>query len=254
MSAPDAGPVLITDKERVRRLVSLPEVRPERLSRLHEARVAVVGVGGLGSAAAQYLAAQGIGHLTLIDGDVVEAHNLGRQVLFSPPDIGNPKAEVAAQALKKLAPELSVAADTKFLTADRLARLEGHDLVIDGLDHASTRVIINQWAVSRRTPVIFGGAVGYEGQVFPAIPGGPCFSCLWPSLEGADEDCVTGGILGPLVGAIGALQAAEAVKWIVGVGSKEGVLWSFDLLQGRLRSVAVPKNPACPVCSEEMTQ
>ncbi|WP_338055238.1 ThiF family adenylyltransferase [Sulfobacillus harzensis] len=252
MSAPSAGPALITDKERVRRLVALPEVRPERLSKLHAARVAVVGVGGLGSAAAQYLAAQGVGHLTLIDGDVVDAHNLGRQVLFSPSDIGSSKAAVAAQALKRLAPELSITVDTKFLSADRVDGLRGHDLVIDGLDHASTRVLINEWAVSRHIPVIFGGAVGYEGQVFPVIPGGPCLSCLWPSLEGADEDCVTGGILGPLVGTVGALQAAEAVKWLIGVGSKPGTLWSFDLMQSRLRTVTVPKNPACPVCGEGM--
>lgn len=252
MSAFNPGAV-ITDKERVRRLVALPEVRPERLGRLHEARVAVVGVGGLGSAAAQYLAAQGIGHLTLIDGDVVDAHNLGRQVLFSPQDIGQPKAKVAAQALKRLVPDLSLRVDYAFLREESVTCLEGHDVVMDGLDHALTRQVINRWAVARQVPVIFGGAVGYEGQVFPVMPGGPCLSCLWPSLEGADEDCVTGGILGPLVGAIGALQAAEAVKWLIGVGPRSGVLWTFDLLLGRMRSAQVPKNPTCPVCGKGVT-
>ncbi len=249
MSAPNGIVPLITDKERVRRLVALPGVREERLARLQEARVAIVGVGGLGNASAPYLAAQGVGHLTLIDGDRVEPANLGRQVLFGPSDIGRFKVEAAASALHRLAPDLEVRAVPRFLTPDDGADLlASHDLVLDGLDSAAPRQWLNQWAIRTGVPVVFAGAVGYEAQVFVVQGKSPCFACLWPSLEGADQDCATAGILGPLVGVVGALQAAEAIKLLLGLTGPPGALWTFDLYRGRARVVMIPTHSSCPVC------
>ncbi|MCY0879573.1 MAG: HesA/MoeB/ThiF family protein [Firmicutes bacterium] len=240
---------LITDKERVRRLAALPHVRSGRLERLGQARVAIVGLGGLGNASAQYLAVQGVGHLTLIDGDVVDEANLGRQVLFSPEMVGRPKVDAARETLKRLQPRLSVSAVPEFLTADNLSDLlAGHDVVVDGLDQAAPRLWINRWARRQGVPVVFAGAIGYEGQVFPSYPDGPCFACLWGEAAGADENCVTSGILGPLVGIVGALQAAEVIKFLIGAPIQPGTLWLVDLLSSRWRTVTVHSHPQCPVC------
>lgn len=241
---------LITDKERVRRLVALPGVKPERLTRIRAARVAIVGVGGLGNASAQYLAAQGVGHLTLIDGDVVDAGNLGRQVLFGPNAIGRFKVEAAADTLRRMAPDIDIRPVAVSLTGDNGAGLvAGHDLVIDGLDATTPRQWLNRWSIAHQVPVIFGGAVGYEAQLFPVFGQAPCLSCLWPSLQGAELECATRGILGPLVGMVGALQAAEAIKYLIGLNPRPGKLWTFDAFQGRSRTVVVPPNPLCPVCA-----
>lgn len=247
---------LITDKERVRRLVALPDVRSERLARLRSARVAIVGVGGLGNAAAQYLAAQGIAHLTLIDGDTVDGGNLGRQILFGPEDVGHLKVEAAAHSLRRLAPDLQIRSVPLFLTAENGPSLvDSHDLILDGLDTAPPRQWLNRWAIAHKVPVIFAGAVGYEAQVFPVYGQAPCLSCLWPSFEGPELDCATSGILGPLVGMVGALQAALAIKHVIGLEKRAGILWTFDLFQARARTIALTPNPQCPVCGvsrEEM--
>ena len=249
MSDPSTELPLITDKERVRRLLALPGVRPDRLDRLRSARVAIVGIGGLGNASAQYLAAQGVGHLTLIDGDRVDASNLGRQVLFGPADIGSFKVTAASKALLRLAPNCEVNALPVYLAEHNGASLIGsHDLILDGLDSALPRQWINQWALTNGVPVIFAGAVGYEAQVLGVYGKPPCLSCLWPSLDGVDVDCVTNGILGPLVGMIGSLQAAQAINHLIGLADRPGTLWTFDLFQGRSRVVSVPPNPSCPVC------
>lgn len=241
---------LITDKERVRRLVALPGVRVERLARLRSARVAIVGVGGLGNTSAQYLAAQGVGHLTLIDGDTVDAGNLGRQILFGPDDVGQLKVEAAARSLHRLAPDLEIQSVPEYLTEESSPTLlESHDLILDGLDATSARQWINRWAMAHKVPVIFAGAIGYEAQVFPVYGQAPCLSCLWPSLEGADFDCATSGILGPLVGMVGALQAAAAIQYLIGLEEqRHGTLWTFDLFQARARTITLSPNPLCPVC------
>ncbi len=249
MSDPSTHLPVITDKERVRRLLALPGTRPNRLARLHTARVAIVGMGGLGNASAQYLAAQGIGHLTLIDGDRVDATNLGRQVLFGPSDIGTLKIEAAFKALSRIAPKLEVDTIADYFTEHNGASLiASHDIIIDGLDSAAARHWINRAALNKGVPVIFAGAVGYEAQVFAVYGKPPCLSCLWPTMTDADGDCVTHGILGPLVGMVGSLQAAEAIKHLIGFADKPGSLWTFDLFQGRTRVVSVPPNPLCPVC------
>lgn len=240
---------MITDKERVRRLLALPGVRPDSLPRLCAARVAIVGIGGLGNASAQYLAAQGIGHLTLIDGDRVDVANLGRQVLFGPGDVGSLKVAAAAKALRRIAPDLEIDPVADYLTEHNGAALiASHDVILDGLDTTVPRQWLNRWALRMGIPVIFAGAVGYEAQVLGVYGKPPCLSCLWPSIEDAEEDCITHGILGPLVGMVGALQAAEAIKHLIGLADRPGTLWTFDLFQGRSRVVSVPSNPLCLVC------
>ncbi len=250
MSHPKQRVPLITDKERVRRLVALPGVRPERSTRIRSARIAVVGVGGLGNAAAQYLAAQGVGHLTLIDGDTVDQANLGRQILFGPEDIGHLKVEAAACSLHRLAPDLQIQSIPTYLTEENGPSLvDSHDLILDGLDATLPRQWLNRWGIAHQVPVIFAGAVGYEAQVFPVYGHAPCLSCLWPSLDGADLDCATSGILGPLVGMVGALQAALAIQYLIGLEEPRGTLWTFDLFQARARTLTLSPNPQCTVCS-----
>ncbi|MBX5466051.1 MAG: HesA/MoeB/ThiF family protein [Firmicutes bacterium] len=241
----------MADKERVRRLLALPGVRPHSLERLLAARVAVVGMGGLGCAAALYLAGQGVGHLTLIDPDRVAAHNLGRQVLYAPEDVGRLKVEAAGSALRRLRPELSLSLWPHALgpeNADFL--LAGHDLVLDGLDQGVPRDLLNRWAVAHGVPVVFAGAIGYEAQVLVVAGGQPCLFCLFGSVADAAQDCAVEGVLGPVVGMAGMVQAQEALKLLLGVGRPLiGRLWTWDAYAGRTRILAVPPRPDCPVCA-----
>jgi adenylyltransferase/sulfurtransferase len=170
-------------------------------------------------------------------------------VLFSPDAVGRLKVEAAKEALTQLAPRISVRTVPEFLTLQNLPDLLlGHDVVVDGLDQAAPRVWINRWARRQGVPVVFAGAIGYEGQVVAVYPEGPCFACLWGEAAGADENCVTGGILGPLVGIVGALQASEVIKYLIGAPVQLGTLWLVDLLNSRWRTVTVHPNPLCPVC------
>lgn len=240
---------LMTDKERVKRLVSLPGIKSHRLQRLQSARVAIVGVGGLGNASAQYLAAQGVGHLTLIDGDTVDSGNLGRQVLFAPNDVGCLKVEAAANAIRRFVPQIQIQTIPNYLNSENgPSLLASHDLILDGLDVLAMRQWLNRWAITNRIPVIFAGAIGYEAQVLPVYGQGPCFTCLWPHSEGQDLDCATSGILGPLVGMVGALQAAIALQYLMGLEMRHGILWTFDVFQAHARTLEIPLNPQCPVC------
>lgn len=248
MSAPFA---LIRDAERVRRLAALPDVRPAALGRLRSATAAVVGVGGLGSAAAPYLAAAGVGRLRLIDPDTVHQTDLGRQILYDPKDVGTLKVEAARAHLQAQAPETVVEALAERLDEDSATRLlDGVDVVLDGLDDGVPRDWLNRFAVATGVPVVFGGALGYEGQVLVVAPGGPCLACLFGSVAGAAADCARVGVLGPLVGLVGALQAAEAMKILMQIGRPlAGRLFQIDLYSGDTRVIRFPARPDCPVCS-----
>lgn len=239
------------DKERVRRLVALPEVRAESVERLQAARVAIVGMGGLGNPCALYLAAQGIGHLTLIDPDVVEAHNLGRQILYGPQDVGRAKVDAARDSLVRVQPHAAVRVFADTLAADNIERLLfGHDIVLDGLDSGATREVLNAWAVASSTPVLFAGAIGYEAQVFGVREGGPCLSCLWGSVADRGQDCAQEGILGPVAGMAGMIQAQETLKFLLGVGTQVwGKLWTYDGYRLQSRTLTVPQRGDCAVCA-----
>lgn len=241
---------VITDKERVRRLLALPGVKPERVNRLRDARVAVVGMGGLGNPASQYLVAQGVGHLTLIDPDVVAAHNLSRQLLFSLGDVGRLKVEAARDALIRIAPSCHIDLYPEALNENNAASvLAGADVVVDGLDQGAPREILNRYSVHTKVPVFFGGGIGYEAQVFGVQGGRPCLYCLFGSVALVAEECAVAGVLGPVVGMAGLVQAQEVLKWLLGVGEPLlGRLWTFDAYSGRTRILTIPARPDCPVC------
>jgi len=244
------APWAFSDKERVRRLTALPGVRRDSLARLQAARVALVGVGGLGNASAPYLVAQGVGHLTLIDGDTVAAHNLGRQILFSPQDVGRPKVEAAQAALRRLRPEVDLTLLPYSLDEHNWAEvLAAHDVVLDGLDQGPPRDLLNRWAVATGKPVVFAGAVGYEAQVFVVQGGQPCLHCLFGSVAELAEDCAVTGVLGPVVGMAGLVQAQETLKLLLSVGRPlVGRLWAWDAYAGTTRILDIPARPDCPVC------
>jgi molybdopterin/thiamine biosynthesis adenylyltransferase len=242
---------VIRDPDRVRRLLALPHVRPKAMAALEGARVALVGMGGLGSGAAPYLAAAGVGTLRLIDPEEVAPTDLGRQILYTPEDIGVPKVEAAATRLRAMNPAIRVEARREALAAANAdTLLASCDVVLDGLDAGAPREVLNRHAVERGVPVVFGGALGYEAQVMVVAGGGrPCLTCFFGDLEHAEGDCATQGVLGPLVGMVGALQAQEALKLLMGVGTPlVGRLWLYDAYSGETRIIAVPARPDCPVC------
>lgn len=247
----DSGFPVVRDVDRVRRLVALPDVRPAMLDKLAGATVAMVGMGGLGCASAPYLAAAGVGRLVLIDPGRVAPTDLGRQILYGAADVGALKVDAAAARLRAQSPGLSIVRHAVALgldSADTL--LGGATVVVDGLDDGRMRDVLNAWAVRGGAPVVFGGALGYEGQVTVVPPGGrPCLACLFGSVADAPAECSVAGVLGPLVGVVGSLQAGEALKWILGVGQAlTGRLWLVDLFTGAARVVPVPVRATCPVC------
>lgn len=242
---------VIADADRVRRLLALPDVRPKALERLRQATVVLVGMGGLGTASAPYLAAAGVGKLVLIDPETVSGTDLGRQILYGPMDVGHPKVEVAARALSRQNPGLAIEVHQQALDATHIEVLLGQaSIVLDGLDVGPPRDLLNQFAVSQGVPVVFAGALGYEGQVM-LVPGGgrPCLACLFGSVSDAPGECSREGVLGPLVGMVGAVEAQEALKWVMRTGTPlAGRLWSYDAFTGATRIVTIPANPTCPVC------
>jgi molybdopterin/thiamine biosynthesis adenylyltransferase len=251
MSEP-AGPYpIVRDADRIRRLVALPGLKPATAERLAQATVAIVGVGGLGSIVAPYLAACGVGRIRLIDPDVVSATDLGRQILYTPADIGQSKVTVLERRLVAQNPAVTVDPVAEALTAENVARLlEGATIVVDGLDTGPPRDVLNRWAVATGVPVVFGGALGYEGQVL-VVRGrdGPCLACVFGPVADAPGDCAVAGVLGPLVGIVGSVQAAEVVKLVLGVGTPLiGRLWQWDAYAGVTRILAIPSRPDCPVC------
>lgn len=245
------GSISVTsDTERFRRLIALPDVRPNLVAKLASSRVAVIGAGGLGSASALYLAAAGVGMLKLIDPDIVALHNLGRQILFTPEDVGQSKVSVAGQVLSRQNPALQVITMPVALEEENIAELlTDVDIVLDGVDNGKTRDVLNKWCIRNKKPIIFAGAIGYEAQVFGMNGLAPCLACLFGSVADADENCATSGILGPVVGMAGMVQAQEALKFILGVGHPLwGRLWTYDAFSGTTRILNIRPRATCEVC------
>ena len=244
-----------TDSELLRysRHILLPQLDVEGQLAITNASVLVVGVGGLGSAAAQYLAASGIGQLVLADHDTVELSNLQRQVIHNEQSLGLAKVESAARAIRLLNPEVEVEALAVLLQEPELgAAVAGVDLVLDCCDNFDTRKAVNQACYTHGKPLVSGAAIRLEGQlaVFDfRHPQSPCYQCLYDVAGGEAMTCAQSGVLSPLVGVIGASQALEALKLIAGFGETlVGRLQLYDAAYGSWRELKLRRDPGCSVC------
>ncbi|HKK04673.1 MAG TPA: molybdopterin-synthase adenylyltransferase MoeB [Gammaproteobacteria bacterium] len=248
-------PDAVLDDERLLRYsrqIMLPQVDAEGQERLLTSRALVLGVGGLGSPVVMYLAAAGVGHLTLVDYDAVELSNLQRQVVHRSADLGRPKVESARDTLASLNPDVKVNTVAARLEGDALAaQVADADVVIDASDNFATRFALNDACVAARKPLVSGAAIRMEGQisVFRPDRGGPCYRCLYRDEGGIEETCSENGILAPVVGVIGSLQAVEAIKVLLDIGEPlDGRLLLFDALAMEWRTLKLKKDPECPVC------
>ena len=246
-------------RERYSRHLLLPEVGDKGQWKLLQSRVLLLGAGGLGSPAALYLAAAGVGHLGIIDGDTVDASNLQRQVLHGLDRVGQPKVESAAKTLRNLNPDLEVIPFRERLTRENIDRVfdQGWDVVVDGLDNFATRYLVNDASVWKGIPVVHGSIFRFEGQVTTLWPGrGPCYRCLYPEPPPAHlaPSCAEAGVLGVLPGIIGTLQATEAIKILLDKGDLlTGRLLAYDSLRMQFRTLKSRRDPQCAVCGEAPT-
>lgn len=231
----------------------LPEVDLDGQEKLLAAHALIIGLGGLGSPVAMYLAAAGVGTLTLVDFDFVEPSNLQRQIAHASSRIGMNKAASAAQLVREINPEVHIHTITQMADADTLAALVAEaDVVLDCCDNFATRFAINRACVNAAVPLVSGAAIRLEGQVSvfdSRLPHGPCYRCLYD--EGDDDaSCAANGVLAPMVGVVGSLQALEAIKVIVGFGETlAGRVLLFDGRLSQWRELRLARDPACPVCS-----
>jgi adenylyltransferase/sulfurtransferase len=248
-----SGALTVAELRRYGRHLVLPEVGPEGQERLRGARVLIVGMGGLGSPVALYLAAAGVGTLGLVDFDRVEESNLQRQILYGQSDLGVLKVEAAARRLAETNPWVRCEPHAvRFSAANALPLLASYDLVVDGTDNFPTRYLLNDACVLGRRPFVYGSIYRFEGQVSVfGAPGGPCYRCLFPDPPppGLVPSCEEGGVLGVLPGTVGTAQATEVLKMVLGIGrALAGRLLVYDALASRWREVRVARNPECPVC------
>jgi adenylyltransferase/sulfurtransferase len=243
---------------RYSRHLIMPEVGMDGQLKLKQARVLLIGTGGLGAPLGLYLAAAGVGRIGLVDFDVVDFTNLQRQVTFSTSDVGRSKLDAAKERLASLNPEIQIDTHEAKLTSDNaLDILRDYDVIVDGTDNFPTRYLVNDACILLGKPNVYGSIFRFEGQasVF-GYPGGPCYRCLYsePPPPGLVPSCAEGGVLGVLPGIIGSIQAMETIKLILGTGeSLVGRLLLFDALTLRFREMKLRRNPECPVCGEKRT-
>jgi adenylyltransferase/sulfurtransferase len=243
---------------RYARHVVLPQVGVAGQERLKAASVLIVGLGGLGSPAALYLTAAGVGRLGLVDCDCVDESNLQRQILHGTSSVGMPKVDSARARLRDLNPHVDLQVHgERFGVQNALTLVGAYDVVVDGTDQFAARYLVNDACVIEGRPNVHGSVHRFEGQVSVfATPGGPCYRCLFPEppAAGTVPNCVEGGVLGVLPGIVGSLQAAEAIKWIVGIGTPlVGRLLHFDALSMQMHAVAFARDAACPMCGDGAT-
>jgi sulfur-carrier protein adenylyltransferase/sulfurtransferase len=244
---------------RYSRHLIMPEVTIVGQRRLKAARVLCIGAGGLGSPAALYLAAAGVGKLGLIDNDAVDLSNLQRQILHGTKDVGRPKLESARNRLHDANPHVEVILhEDRFRSENATAIVDGYDIVVDGSDNFPTRYLSNDVCVWSRKPNVYGSVFRFDGQttVFAPHLGGPCYRCLFPEppAAGSVPNCAEAGVLGVLPGIIGVLQALEAIKLIINVGeSLVGRLLYVDALKMKFREFNLRRDPNCPVCGKNPT-
>jgi adenylyltransferase/sulfurtransferase len=251
MSFPDLSP---EEQRRYNRHIILPELGIEGQKKLKASHVAIVGLGGLGSPAALYLASAGVGRITLIDSDVVSLANLQRQILYTTEDVGQSKALQAAHRLRATNPTITIQPITDRLGASNAMNLlKGVDVVVDGTDNFPARYLTSDWSVRSGRPVVFGALEKFHGQVTVIHPsaGGPCYRCLFPSMPeaGTIPTCDEAGVLGVVPGFLGLLQATEALKLLLGIGKPLiGRILFQDSLSGISRTIPVRAVPNCPGC------
>ena len=230
----------------------LPEIDLAGQRRLLDAKILIIGLGGLGSPAAMYLAAAGIGMLTLVDHDLVDIGNLQRQIAHRTGDIGRQKVDSAAETLAAINPLCRIVSIPRQLEPDDLsAAVAAADVVLDCSDNFATRFAVNAACVDAETPLVSGAAIRWEGQisVFAGRRDEPCYRCLYAAGDEPEESCSANGVVAPLVGIIGATQAAEAIKLLTGAGhTLAGRLLILDALEMEWRTLRLKKDPDCPVC------
>jgi len=243
---------------RYSRHLIMPEVGMEGQLKLKQARVLCIGTGGLGAPLGLYLAAAGVGHIGLVDFDVVDFTNLQRQVLFGTSDVGQPKITAAADRLRNLNPEIQIdAIEARLSSENALELFRDYDIIVDGTDNFPTRYLVNDACVLLGKPNVYGSIFRFEGQITVfGYPEGPCYRCLYPEPPppGLVPSCAEGGVLGVLPGIVGTIQAAETLKLIIGKGQPlVGRLLLFDALGMKFRELKLRKNPECPVCGTNRT-
>jgi len=249
-----------TDEQLVRysRHIILSEVGGKGQKKIGKARVLVIGAGGLGSPIALYLAAAGIGKIGLIDADNVDLTNLQRQIIHHTTDVGRPKVLSAAEKIDDLNPDVEVTTYQKHLDAENALEIFGDfDYVIDGTDNFPAKFLINDAAFFTKKPLIHGGILRFDGQLFTILPGeSACYRCIFPELppQGVVPSCQEAGVLGALAGLIGTLQATEVLKLILGVGNPlTDRILAYHALETLFREIKIKKNPNCPLCGSSPT-
>ncbi|HYM82871.1 MAG TPA: molybdopterin-synthase adenylyltransferase MoeB [Candidatus Dormibacteraeota bacterium] len=250
-------PRVLTDaqKQRYSRHLLIPEVGSEGQGRLIDSKVLLIGAGGLGSPAALYLAAAGVGTLGIVDFDVVDVSNLQRQILHTTDRVGERKVESARKSIQALNPETKVVAHEEMLTTDNVERIiAGYDVILDGTDTFETRYALNDAAVAAGIPVVHASVFRFEGQLTVLKPfDGPCYRCLYPTPPPPElaPGCSVAGVLGVVPGIMGMLQANEVLKLLLGIGEPlVGRLLLFDALETSFTELRLKRDPACPVCSD----
>ncbi len=242
-------------RERYSRHTLLPEVGVDGQVKLLNAKVLLLGAGGLGAPTALYLAAAGIGTLGLVDDDIVDASNLQRQVIHNTERIGMPKTESARLFIEALNPDVNVVEHRTRLNADNILDIIGdYDIVVDGADNFPTRYLLNDASVRLRKPVVSASILSFDGQISTFVPyEGPCYRCLYPTPPPADmaPSCSANGVLGVMAGTMGTLQANEVIKLVLGVGDPlVGRLLLYEALGTRFTELKVRRDPDCPICGE----
>jgi molybdopterin/thiamine biosynthesis adenylyltransferase/rhodanese-related sulfurtransferase len=255
----DAMRLSAEELQRYSRHLLMPEVTSEGQRRLKAARILSIGAGGLGSPAALYLAAAGVGTIGIVDFDEVDLSNLQRQILHGTKDIGRSKLQSARERLRDINPEIEIELhECRFSSENAPELVAQYDMVVDGSDNFPTRYLSNDVCVFARKPNVYGSVFRFEGQttVFAPHLGGPCYRCLFPEPPPPDSvpNCAQAGVLGVLPGIIGMLQAIEAIKLILGIGEPlVGRLLHFDALKVKFRELNLRRDPECPVCGENPT-
>jgi molybdopterin/thiamine biosynthesis adenylyltransferase/rhodanese-related sulfurtransferase len=255
---PVVEPGGMTKEQRMRysRHTLLPEVGIEGQLKLLDAKVLLVGAGGLGSPAALYLAAAGIGTLGLVDDDEVDSSNLQRQVIHTTERVGTPKTESARTSIEALNPDVEVVEHRTRLAAENILEIiEGYDVIVDGADNFPTRYLLNDASVRLRKPVVSASILAFDGQISTFVPyEGPCYRCLYPTPPPPElaPSCGAAGVLGVMAGVMGLLQANEVIKLVAGIGEPLiGRLLLYDSLGTRFTELKVKRDPECPVCGED---
>ncbi|MFZ4701022.1 MAG: HesA/MoeB/ThiF family protein [Candidatus Methylumidiphilus sp.] len=238
---------------RYSRQIMLPQVDIEGQQKLLNARILIIGLGGLGSPAAMYLAAAGIGRLVLNDFDTVDLSNLQRQIAHDSDNLGLSKVESAKHTLLRMNPEIQIELIGHQLEREGLEKqIDRSDVVLDCTDNFATRFAVNRACVRTRTPLVSGAVIRFEGQITVFTPGyddSPCYNCLYPDQGELEETCVRNGVIAPLPGIIGSMQALEAIKLIIGIGQTlRGRLLLLDALSMEWNRMKLMKNPQCPTC------